>query len=235
MNIKIILIFVVIALSSLACVNALDADNATDNLTLQDTPDLEVAVEPDNGELLSKGNDTVVMASESQSNNISSKNGDSSAYLVIDNDADKENILIGDYVTWIVSVENKGPGNAKNVKVFNQLPDGLKYIKHTVTQGTFNPKTGMWDIGEILNGSEVYLYITTLAVSVGEKINKANLTCDSVNLNNETYEEEEIDVFNFPDENPVKPQADSINPTGNPIGLIFLSLLACFAAYFKNS
>lgn len=235
MNIKIVILFILIALSSLACVDALDLDNSTDNLTDHSAHDLKAAVEPDKGEPLGKGNDTVVMASESQSSNLSSKDSGSSAYLVIDNDADKENIFIGDYVTWVVSVLNKGPGTAKNVKVFDKLPDGLKYIKHKTTQGTFNPKTGIWDIGDLLNGKEVFLYITTLAVSTGEKINKANLTCESVNLNNETYEEEEIDVFGKPADEHVKHHADSIRPAGNPIGLFLLSIMSCFITYFKNS
>lgn len=234
MNIKIIILFMLIALSSLTCTNALDLDSATDNLTDHDQQDLKAAVEPDNSEVLGKGNDTVVMASESQGSNLSSKDSASSAYLVIDNDADKENLVIGDYVTWTVSVLNKGPGNAKNVKVFDKLPEGLKYITHKTTQGTFNPKTGIWDIGDILNGKEVFLYITTLAVSAGEKINNANLTSASVNLNNETYEAEEIDVFDNPKENHVKHHADSIMPAGNPIGLILLSLLACFITFLKK-
>lgn len=223
-----------IALSSLACTNALDLDSATDNLTNYDAHDLESAVEPGNGEVIGKGNETVVMASEPQSSNLSSKDGGSSAYLIIDNDADKENIIIGDYVTWIVSVLNKGPGNAKNVKVFDKLPDGLKYINHKTTQGSFSPKRGIWDIGDLLNGKEVFLYITTLAVSVGEKINKVNLTCESVNLNNETYEAEEIDVFNNHEREHAKHHADSMRPAGNPIGLILLSLLSCFIIYIKK-
>lgn len=161
MNIRIIILITLIAMSSLACVNALDLDNATDNLTMHDTQDLEVAVEPDNGQPLAKGNDTPAVTRQSQSANSPSRDS-SSAYLVIDNDADKENIFIGDYVTWTVSVLNKGLGTAKKVKVFDQLPDGLKYIKHKTTQGTFNPKTGIWNIGDLMKGKEVFLYITTL-------------------------------------------------------------------------
>ena len=234
MNVKIVIFLMLIALSSLACVNALDLDNATDDLTQQDAQVLEAAVGQDNSGMLEKGNDTIVMASESQNSKLSSKDSDSSAYLVIDNDADKENVVIGDTVTWMVSVLNNGPDTAKNVKVLDQLPDGLKYMMHKTTQGTFNPETGIWDIGNLLKGKEVFLYITTLAVSAGEKINKANLTCQSVNLNNETYEEEEIDVFDKPTDEAVKHHTDSMRPAGNPIGLIMLSFLACFIAYIKK-
>lgn len=233
MNIRIIILITLIAMSSLACVNALDLDNATDNLTMHDTQDLEVAVEPDNGQLLAKGNDTPAVTRQSQSANSPFRDS-SSAYLVIDNDADKENIFIGDYVTWTVSVLNKGPGTAKKVKVFDKLPDGLKYIKHKTTQGTFNPKTGIWNIGDLMKGKEVFLYITTLAVSAGEKINKANVTCESVNLNNETYEEEEMDVFDYPKKKSIEHHPNTIKTVGNPIGLVLLSLFGCFIGFIKK-
>ena len=87
----------------------------------------------------------------------------------------------------------------------------------------------------------MFLYITTLAVSTGEKINKANLTSETFNPNDETYEEEEIDVFDHKNENSKnEPEnsktysQDSIRPTGNPLALIFLSLFGCFIACFKK-
>lgn len=175
---------------------------------------------------------------ENEGNNLTSvseSTANSQAFLILDNDADIENIHIGDYVTWIVSVLNKGPDTAKNVKVHDQLPDGLKYIKHTATKGTFDYKTGIWDIGDLsINDGEVFLNITTQALTAGEKINKANLTTDSDNLNdNESYEEEEIDVF----ENEPKLSSKAIDPkysSGNPIALIILSLFAILITSVKS-
>lgn len=221
----------------LSSVSAADIDNATiDSSRIQDdTPELTASIESQ--DLLSVSqNDSAVLESTSQKSDVSSKNEDSSAYLILDNDADKENVHIGEYVTWIVSVINTGPGIAKNLKVLDQIPDGLKYIKHTTTKGTFDPKTGIWDIGDLsVDDDEVFLYITTLAVSVGEKINKANLTCDTVNLNNHTYEEEEIDVAeNSKDSNDVVYE-NKLKSTGNPLILVIISLLGCFIGYYKRS
>ena len=241
MSKKIILLFILIALSSLACVTAMDSHNSTDEVAQQDAQVLEAAVEQDDNATLSKSSDGEIIEASYQENNLSSAKSDESAYIVLDNDADKENICIGDYVTWIVSAENRGPGDAKGVKVFNQLPDGLKYVRHTATHGTFNPKTGIWDIGDLSNGSEVFLYITTLAVSAGEKINKANLTSQSPNSNNETYEEEEIDVLDCKSRNSKElPESkktfheSSIRPAGNPIWMVLLALFGCFMAYCKK-
>ena len=225
-----------ISLGCLSSVSAADIDNATidSSLIQDDTPELTASIESQ--DLLSVSqNDSAVLESTSQKSDVSSKNEDSSAYLILDNDADKENVHIGEYVTWIVSVINTGPGIAKNLKVLDQIPDGLKYIKHTTTKGTFDPKTGIWDIGDLSVDDEVFLYITTLAVSVGEKINKANLTCDTVNLNNHTYEEEEIDVAeNSKDSNDVVYE-NTLKSTGNPLMLVILSLLGCFMGYYKRS
>ncbi len=227
---------ILISLFCISSVSAADIDNATlDSSLIQDeTPELTAPAESQDVLSVSQ-NDSAVLASSSQKSDVSSKNEDSSAYLILDNDADKENIHIGEYVTWIVSVINTGPGIAKNVKVFDQIPDGLKYIKHTATKGTFDPKTGIWDIGDLsIDDNEVFLYITTLAVSVGEKINKANITCDTVNLNNETYEEEEIDVVENSKDSNDAVYENTLKSTGNPLMLVILSLLGCFIGYYKR-
>ena len=234
---RIFLLLILISLCSISFVSASDIDNTTLDSSLfhDEAPELTASVESQ--DLLSiSQNDSAALESSSQKSDVSSKDGDSSAYLILDNDADKENVHIGEYVTWIVSVINTGPGIAKNLKVLDQIPDGLKYIKHTTTKGTFDPKTGIWDIGDLsVEDNEVFLYITTLAVSVGEKINKANLTCDTVNLNNHTYEEEEIDVVeNSKDSNEVIYE-NTLKSTGNPLMLVILSLLGCFIGYFKRS
>ncbi len=172
-----------------------------------------------------------------------SSESDSSAYLVLDNDADKENIAVNELVSWIVSVQNFGPHTSKNTQVHDELPEGLIYISHTATKGTFNPQTGIWDIGDLtVDDGEVFLTITTKAVTVGEKINKATLTSDTFNLNNESYEEEEIDVFDndWDDDDSdksIKEEKDfnlSVNnKTGNPVFLILMSCLLIVYFRFK--
>lgn len=225
-----ILFIVLISLSCLSCVDAKDLDNLTvdDALGQEESQALEVSLETD-GVLSAQDDTEIISASEKSSNQV---------YLVLDNDASKENINVGDYVTWYVSVGNLGPGVAKNVKVYDQLPEGLKFIKYKATQGTFYPKTGIWDIGDLKEGALVYLDILTRAITTGEKVNKANVTCDSVNLNNETYEEEEIDVLEPEDDYNSKSaeiiHSKTIESTGNPLLLILLSLLGCFTVFIRK-
>lgn len=160
----------------------------------------------------------------------------SSAYLVLDNDADVENVYICDYVTWILEVQNFGPDTAKNVKVYDKLPNGLKYVKHSLTKGTFDPNTGIWDIGDLsVEEGLVTLLITTKAIAAGEQINEAYITSDTFNSNNETFEEEEIDVFDrdSPDEIEFE-RATFMHATGNRIFLILTCLLILIIPIIKR-
>lgn len=161
----------------------------------------------------------------------------SGAYLVLDNDADKENIHLGEEVTWEVSVQNFGPEVSVNTKVHDVIPEGLEYLHHTATKGVFNPQTGIWDIGNLtVEEGKVSLYITCKAITVGEKINNATLTSDTFNLNNESYEEEEIDVLDDDSDNDeVKKQVvyDRYN-TGNPLFLMLISLFCMMSLPFSK-
>ena len=260
---KILLIAVLIFLSSISCVSAIDFDDVTSDSGLNQLDSQNLAISVGSDDISSQNQDDLlamdsqsddgileaniedenntISAKSSESSDVSSKpsvssgNKDSSAYLVLDNDADKENVHIGDYVTWIITVANLGPGTAKNVKVFDQLPDGLKYIKHEASKGTFDPKTGIWDIGNISLGDYEFLFITTVALTLGEKVNKAILTSDTPNLNNETYEEEEIDVEEEDCDDKDKDTIDySLKAAGNPILLVLISLFGCLIVNFKR-
>ncbi len=233
---------IMVTLLSLSCVNANDSNSTDVVLEVNDDVSQESNLElsDDNEDVLEITSDVNVLETtadeEILSSNESNGKTDSSAYLVLDNDANIENVYVGDYVVWIVSVINKGPDIAKNVKVYDQLPDGMEYIKHTATKGTFNPKTGIWNIGNLsAEDGEVFLNITVKALSVGEKINKANLTTDSINLNNESYEEEEIDVLEpEDDDNDSDMVAKSLYSTGNPLALVLISLFIIFVTSIKS-
>lgn len=222
MNYKVILASLILV-TLLFSLSAVSADDSIENQTVEIS---EIVVD-DTQDLNS--ND---LSNVSDSNNATVEN---SAYLVLDNDADKENIYLGDLVTWIITVQNFGQDISKNTQVRDELPDGLEYVSHTLTVGSFNPETGIWDIGDLdVKDGEVALYITCKAISVGEKINKAWLTSDTPNLNNETFEEEEIDVLdydNYDNDNDVKKKVTGLKAAGNPIFLILMSLIIVFSGF----
>lgn len=115
---------IIVTLLSLSCVNANDS-NSTD-VVLEVTDDVSqesnLELSDDNEDVLEITSDENVLETtadeEILSSNESNGKTDSSAYLVLDNDANIENVYVGDYVVWIVSVINKGPDIAKNVKVY---------------------------------------------------------------------------------------------------------------------
>ena len=222
MNYKVILASLILV-TLLFSLSAVSADDSIENQTVEIS---EIVVD-----------DTQDLNSNDLSNVSDSNNAtvETSAYLVLDNDADKENIYLGDLVTWIITVQNFGPDISKNTQVRDELPDGLEYVSHTLTVGSFNPETGIWDIGDLdVKDGEVALYITCKAISVGEKINKAWLTSDTPNLNNETFEEEEIDVLdydNYDNDNDVKKKVTGLKAAGNPIFLILMSLIIVFSGF----
>jgi gliding motility-associated-like protein/uncharacterized repeat protein (TIGR01451 family) len=112
-----------------------------------------------------------------------------SADLVLNQTVTATNVNIGDIVTFTLTLLNKGPDTATNVRVTNYIPIGFEYISHTKTKGTYNVSTPtqvsnteympvelgvshkttnetdiatipqVWDVGTILNDESVVLNI----------------------------------------------------------------------------
>ena len=82
----------------------------------------------------------------------------------------------GQSVIFRINVTNSGPSNANGVNLTDLLPAGLIYQSHTVSQGTYNNITGLWNIGNLNNGATVSLNITALVNGTGSITNNANAT-----------------------------------------------------------
>ena len=159
----------------------------------------------------------------------------SSANLELDNDADKENVEVGDLVTWTLEAKNFGPDTAKNVKVLDKLPEGMKIISYSLTKGSFNPSTGIWKIGDLESGKKEFLTIVTKALTPGEKVNEANLTSDTEIENpDECSESEEINVASHASKVLAKSKADALPEAGNPILALLISLIALSCVNLKR-
>ena len=55
----------------------------------------------------------------------------------------------GDQISFELTVTNDGPDNATNVQVTDLLPSGLRYFSNGVSDGIYNPTSGIWTIPEI--------------------------------------------------------------------------------------
>ncbi|RWW91662.1 DUF11 domain-containing protein, partial [Flavobacterium cerinum] len=83
---------------------------------------------------------------------------------------------VGQQVIFKIDVTNNGPNNATGVSVTDQLPNGFTYVSHTVTAGTYNDGTGIWNIGALSNGVTSSLEITVLVKATGNHTNVATVS-----------------------------------------------------------
>ncbi|AMQ55092.1 hypothetical protein AO498_01720 [Algoriphagus sanaruensis] len=95
------------------------------------------------------------------------------ADLLVQKSVNNELPEFGSTVIFTITARNDGYNDAENVQVFESMPDGYTYLSHTVSIGTFNPASGIWDIGILTNGSTETL---TLTCRVEETIEDYNNT-----------------------------------------------------------
>jgi len=69
-----------------------------------------------------------------------------------------------DYVTFTLTAHNYGPNDAAYVKVYNTLPDKLKYVSDD-SNGAFDSTTGLWTVGYMANGATAVLHIIAQAMA----------------------------------------------------------------------
>ncbi|MFA7290073.1 MAG: SdrD B-like domain-containing protein, partial [Melioribacteraceae bacterium] len=93
------------------------------------------------------------------------------ADLKIEKTSSIENPQCGDNVTYTIKVTNLGPGESKAVRVLYLLPAGITYLSHTVSQGTYNNTSGLWEVNDLAVAG-----VATLTISIKadcEEINSA--------------------------------------------------------------
>ena len=56
-------------------------------------------------------------------------------------------------ITFTITLTNSGPNTATGVQVADVLPAGLTFVSATVSQGTYTPATGLWDVGTVNAGT----------------------------------------------------------------------------------
>ncbi|MFC2077649.1 hypothetical protein ACFLTM_02445, partial [Candidatus Bipolaricaulota bacterium] len=85
------------------------------------------------------------------------------ADLSITKSANPGSVNEGDSVVFTVVVTNNGPDEATGIEVTDICAPGLAYVSHTVSQGTYNSGSGLWDLGSLANGAQATLTLTTTA------------------------------------------------------------------------
>ncbi|CAM3446471.1 PKD domain-containing protein [Flavobacterium chungbukense] len=88
--------------------------------------------------------------------------------------------LVGSLVTFEVVVTNNGPQDTAGVTVTDLLPDGYTYSNFAVSTGTYNPVTGLWNVGNLINGKSETLQITAVVNAAGNYTNSAEITSSTI-------------------------------------------------------
>jgi uncharacterized repeat protein (TIGR01451 family) len=129
------------------------------------------------------------VGTEDDQKSINVSTGFGSADLSLTKSVDNASPNVGDNVTFTIKLSNAGPNAATSVQVTDQLPTGLSYVSSTVTAGTYDSSTGVWNIGNVATGTDVAtLTITAKVLAAGAKTNTASITqadqSDTVSGNN---------------------------------------------------
>ena len=141
-----------------------------------------------------------------------------------------------DTVRFTVIVENLGPDTAVNTRVIDLLPMGLQYVSSTATQGSYDPVTGIWTIGDLTSGAVATLeIIARVIVSDVSITNVATVTSGiyDPNLDN-NMGSVTIEVSKKPTPKPPKPPKPGevpMQPTGTPLSLMVLGVLSIIAGF----
>ncbi len=95
------------------------------------------------------------------------------ADLAVSKFVDNATPNVGDTVNFTIAIDNLGPSAATNVLLNDLLPAGLAFVSATPSQGSYNPGTGVWNVGTIGDGVISALTLSAQVVSTGAQINTA--------------------------------------------------------------
>lgn len=86
-------------------------------------------------------------------------------------------------VTYTIVVRNNGPDAATGVVVTETFPATLAYVAHQVSQGTFDPATGKFLVGNLANGATATLTLRARIMSTGSIRNAVVVGGDQIDPN----------------------------------------------------
>lgn len=112
------------------------------------------------------------------------------ADLSITKTASPNPVLVGDNITYTVTVTNSGPGSADNVTVSDTLPASTSFVSAVATQGSCANNAGTVNcaIGTMANGQSVTVTIVVKANSAGDVTNTARTSTSTEDPNGNNNE-----------------------------------------------
>jgi uncharacterized repeat protein (TIGR01451 family) len=69
-------------------------------------------------------------------------------------------LLVGNQATFTLTLKNSGSANATGVKIKDLLPSGFSFVSATPSVGSYDSKTGIWNVGCIASRCNATLTLT---------------------------------------------------------------------------
>ncbi len=132
--------------------------------------------------------------------------------LVVVETINTSTATIGQTVVFTIVAKNNGPDNATGTSVTVKLPSGFTFFSTSNTIGNYDSQTGLWTIGNMINGANETLTITATVNATGSYSMTAVIKCDEVEatLVNNTSTAELVPIeFFIPDA--FTPNGDGFN------------------------
>lgn len=67
---------------------------------------------------------------------------------------------VNEVISYVVTVTNFGPDSATSVVVTDRIPAGITFSNASPSRGTYNPTSGLWNVGAMTSGATASLTIT---------------------------------------------------------------------------
>jgi choice-of-anchor A domain-containing protein/uncharacterized repeat protein (TIGR01451 family) len=81
------------------------------------------------------------------------------ADLEVKKTASKSPVQCGETFFYTITVKNLGPDKSEGIVISDILPAGAIYQSNTPSQGTYDPNTGLWNVGDLNSGATATLKI----------------------------------------------------------------------------
>jgi uncharacterized repeat protein (TIGR01451 family) len=105
-------------------------------------------------------------------------NGGPTADLNIIKTANQLILNNGENIVFNFVLKNDGPNDATNAVVNDLIPVGLEFVSATTSQGSYDPITGVWSVGNLANQVTATMEIIVKAVQTGFITNIADTSAD---------------------------------------------------------
>jgi len=112
--------------------------------------------------------------------------------IIIEKFVSKTNVVDGEIVSYTIVISNYGPDDATGVEVIEKLVDELIYISDN-SNGTYDPSTGIWNVGNLTVGVKRSLSVTVKVNGTGIIANFASFASNEPNINKLTNVSVNID------------------------------------------